>query len=120
MPTPTPTPFVANVLTSGSFQGADDFHFGEGTAAIIEVAPGRFVLRFDAFSVRNGPDLYVYLSPDSAGYAGGVLELGMLKATDGSFSYELPAGTNPSTFASAVIWCKQFSVQFAVAAFGGA
>ena len=118
-PTPSPTPFVAQVVTSGSFQGADDFHFGEGTASIIEVARGQFALRFDAFSVRNGPDLYVYLSPDRTGYAAGVLELGTLKATDGAFSYDLPAGTDPSAFASAVIWCKQFAVQFAVAAFEG-
>jgi hypothetical protein len=48
-----------------------------------------------------------------------VLELGTLKATDGAFSYDLPTGTDPSSFASAVIWCKQFAVQFAVAAFEG-
>jgi hypothetical protein len=106
---------VPTVQAAGPFRGADDFHFGEGTASIIETAPGRFTLRFEAFSVRNGPDLYVYLSPDAAGYADGVLELGTLKATDGAFGYELPAGTDPTDYASAVIWCKQFAVLFAVA-----
>ena len=81
----------------------------------IETAPGRYTLRFEEFSVRNGPDLYVYLSPDAAGYADGALELGTLKATDGAFGYELPEGTDPSDFGSAVIWCKQFAVLFAVA-----
>ena len=75
---------------------------------------------FDAFSVRNGPDLFVYLSPDRAGYADGALELGTLKATDGAFGYELPAGTDPGEFASAVVWCKQFAVLFAVAPFEAA
>ncbi len=117
-PTPAPTPFVATSLVAGPFHGADDFHFGEGTAAIIETAPGLYALRFEAFSVRNGPDLYVYLSPDATGYAEGALELGTLKATDGAFSYELPAGTDPAQFASAVIWCKQFGVLFAVAPLG--
>lgn len=113
--TPEPTPFVPTVLAAGPFEGADEFHFGEGTASVIETAPGRFTLRFEDFSVRNGPDLYVYLSPDASGYADGALELGTLKATDGAFGYELPEGTNPSEFASAVIWCRQFAVQFAVA-----
>jgi hypothetical protein len=114
-PTPAATPFESSVQATGPFNGADDFHFGEGTASVIETAPGRFTLRFEAFSVRNGPDLYVYLSPDRDGYAAGALELGALKATDGAFSYELPAGTDPLTFESAVIWCKQFAVLFAVA-----
>lgn len=116
-PTPAPTAFDPVVAASGTFRGADDFHFGQGTASIIETSPGRFTLRFDAFSVRNGPDLYVYLSPSAEGYADGVLELGTLKATDGSFGYELPAGIDPTDFASAVIWCKQFAVLFAVAPF---
>ncbi len=116
-PTPSPTAFEPVVAASGTFRGADDFHFGQGTASIIETVPGRFTLRFEAFSVRNGPDLYVYLSPSAEGYADGVLELGTLKATDGSFGYELPAGIDPADFASAVIWCKQFAVLFAVAPF---
>lgn len=114
-PTPAPTQFVPSTHAEGAFHGADDFHFGEGTASIIETAPGRFTLRFEDFSVRNGPDLYVYLSPDADGYADGALELGTLKATDGAFGYELPSGTDPGDFASAVIWCKQFAVLFAVA-----
>ena len=114
-PTPEPTPFEPVTLASGSFRGADDFHFGTGTARIIETAPGRLTLRFEDFSVRNGPDLYVYLSPEAAGYADGALELGTLKATDGSFGYDLPPDTDPADYTSAVIWCKQFAVLFAVA-----
>jgi hypothetical protein len=75
-------------------------------------------VRVSDFSVRNGPDLYVYLSPDPTGYADGVIELGPLKATDGSFNMAVPAGVDPRGAASVVIWCKQFSVQFAVAALG--
>ena len=67
------------------------------------------------FSVRNGPDLFVYLSPDADDYAEARSNSGKLKATDGAFGYELPAGTDPADFASAIIWCKQFSHLFAVA-----
>lgn len=113
----TPTPFAPSTIASGVFAGTDDFHYGSGTASIIETAPGLYTLRLEDFSVRNGPDLFVYLSPDAAGYTDEALELGRLKATDGSFNYELPPGTDPADFASAIIWCKQFAHLFAVAPF---
>ena len=118
-PTPSTAPFTATTITSGTFRGTDDFHFGHGTASIVEVEPGRYHLRLADFSVRNGPDLFVYLSPDAGGYADGALELGKLKATDGSFGYDVPDGVDPSDFESALIWCKQFSHLFAVATFDG-
>jgi hypothetical protein len=114
-PTAEPTPFATTTIASGRFRGTDDFHFGRGTATIVETAPGRYHLRLEEFSVRNGPDLYVYLSPDAADYAPGALEVGRLKATDGAFGYDLPAGVDPAGFSSAIIWCKQFSHLFAVA-----
>jgi hypothetical protein len=47
---------------AGAFSGSDEFHFGRGTARLIETAPGTYVVRLEDFAVRNGPDLYVYLS----------------------------------------------------------
>jgi hypothetical protein len=109
--TDAPTPLAL----AGRFRGADDFHFGRGRARLLETAPGRYVVRFEAFSVRNGPDLYVYLSPDPKGYARDAIELGRLRATDGSFNMKIAEGTDVTAARSVVIWCKQFSVQFAVA-----
>ena len=114
----SPAPVASRQLAperAGTFTGADDFHFGRGTARLIETAPGVFIVRFEDFSVRNGPDLYVYLSPDPAGYADGVVELGPLKATDGSYNMDVPGETDATAHRSVVIWCKQFAVQFAVA-----
>ncbi len=102
-------------VASGEFRGADEFHFGRGTVELVEDAPGAYVLRFEGFSVRNGPGLRVYLSPDPAGYAPDALDLGGLKATDGSFNHEVPAGTDPSRYRSVIIWCEPFSVLFASA-----
>ena len=118
--TPTATP-VALLERSGSFRGSDEFHFGRGTARLIETAPGTFVVRLEDFAVRNGPDLYVYLSPDPDGYADGAIELGRLKADTGNQNYPVPAGalTDSSDAASVVIWCKQFSHLFATAPLGG-
>ena len=116
-PAPTATSFAARTVAMGAFEGTDEFHFGRGTASVIEVEPGRYHLRLEDFSVRNGPDLYVYLSTDANDYARDALELGTLKATDGSFGYDVPEGTDIGRFRSAIIWCKQFSHLFAVASF---
>ncbi len=113
-PTPEPT-FEARVTHQGEFHGADDFHFGRGKALLIETASGQYVLRFEEFSVRNGPDLHVYLSTNPEGYGEDPLELGTLKATDGAFNYDIPPGTDISRFKGALVWCKQFSVLFATA-----
>jgi len=106
--------FMASTALSGMFRGSDDFHFGRGDALIIESEPGKYVLRFENFSVRNGPDLYVYLSedPDGKGVTE-MLNLGKLKATDGAFNYEIPSGIDVSKIKSAIVWCKQFAVLFA-------
>lgn len=109
-------PALPRLTHTGTVMGADDFHFGRGTAQLIETAPGRYTLRFEEFSVRNGPDLFVYLTPDPSGESvEGAINLGELKATDGAFNYDVPAGTDISQFASAVVWCRQFAVLFAVA-----
>jgi len=114
-PASTPSPTPAPVALAGTFKGADDFHFGRGTARLIETAPGTFVVRLEDFAVRNGPDLYLYLSPEADGYAGGAIELGKLKADKGNQNYDVPAGVDPAAAASVVVWCRQFSVLFAVA-----
>lgn len=98
------------------FRGADDFHFGRGDALLIRTSPTDHVLRFENFSVRNGPDLYVYLSRDESGRrVDEALNLGRLKATDGAFNYEIPANLDLTGIKSVVVWCRQFAVQFAVA-----
>ena len=115
--TPVPPTAAPQLALAGSFRGSDDFHFGRGTARLVETAPGGFVVRLEDFAVRNGPDLYVYISPDATGYAKGAIELGRLKADTGNQNYTVPAGalTDPARAASIVIWCKQFSHLFATA-----
>ena len=109
-------PALPAVTASGMFEGADEFHFGRGDAQIIRTAEGSHVLRFENFSVRNGPDLYVYLTTDSAGKkVEEMLNLGRLKATDGAFNYEIPAHIDIASVKSVVVWCRQFSTLFAVA-----
>lgn len=103
------------LISLGEFEGADDFHFAEGQALIVEIAPGEYVLRFEGFSIRNGPDLYVYLSSDPNAPSDDGVRLGTLKATDGAFNYEIPAGVDISGLNYAMVWCDRFAVLFATA-----
>ena len=114
-PTGDDAAFEPRVVSEGTWQGADEFHFAEGKALLLETEPGNFVVRVEEFSVRNGPDLFVYLSPDAGGFADGALNLGTLKATDGAFNYAVPEGAEISQFKSVVVWCKQFAVLFGTA-----
>ncbi|MFL5777529.1 MAG: DM13 domain-containing protein [Chloroflexota bacterium] len=115
-PTTSSSPKPASLVErSGRFRGADDFHFGKGTARLIETSPGSFAVRLEDFAVRNGPDLFVYLSPSQDGYVDGAIELGRLKADRGNQNYQVPPGSDVTDATSVVIWCKQFAVLFAAA-----
>ena len=102
----------AQLVALGEWQGADDFHTAEGQALIIETEPGVYILRVENFSVRNGPDLFVYLSRNADGWEENAVNLGELKATDGAFNYEIPADIDIEEFQSAVVWCRRFAVEF--------
>ena len=106
----------ALTLASGEWQGADDFHFGSGRARLIEAADGSLTLTLEDFSVQNGPDLFIYVSSDPNGWNEQAVNLGALKATDGTFSYAIPEGVSADDIASALVWCKAFGVLFASAA----
>jgi Electron transfer DM13 len=102
-------------LASGTWSGADDFHFGRGRALLSKSADGSLRLSLEDFSVLNGPDLFVYVSSDPNGWTENAVNLGELKATDGSFSYEIPPELGAADIASAVVWCRAFGVLFASA-----
>lgn len=108
----TPPPSQPRPVSVGDWEGADDFHFARGQALLIETSHGTYILRVENFSVRNGPDLYVYLSPGESGNAEGAINLGGLKATDGAFNYDVPPGTDIEQFKNVIVWCRQFSVLF--------
>jgi hypothetical protein len=103
------------IILTGEWRDGEPGHNGEGRAQILRDTSGSLFLRLEEFSVTNGPDLFVVLSPDADGYADGSLNLGGLKATDGNINYEIPTGTDLTQFQSAVIWCRGFDVTFAVA-----
>ena len=54
----TETPMV---LRKGTFKRADDSHTGQGEALLYQNPDKSHFLRFENFTVTNGPDLVVYL-----------------------------------------------------------
>lgn len=100
-----------NVLRVGSFIGiGDGIHNAEGIAKIIPLEDGTHILRLENLRVTNGPDLYVYLSPDKS--ASDFVNVGKLKANNGNQNYDIPAGINLSKYDTVLVWCRPFSVLF--------
>lgn len=105
------TTTTSSVLRTGSFIGVGDgIHNAEGTAKVIPLEDGTNILRLEDLRVTNGPDLYVYLSPDKA--ASDIVNVGKLKANNGNQNYDIPEGTDLSKYNTVLIWCRPFSVLF--------
>jgi hypothetical protein len=110
------------VVGEGTFSGADSLHMGSGSAGIFQQGDQR-VLRFEDFSVTNGPDLHVILTrhPAPAGPSDvgeDYIDLGSLKGNLGNQNYEIPAGVDLSEYQGVVIYCVPFHVVFATATLG--
>jgi hypothetical protein len=102
------------LLKRGSFESVA--HAAEGTATTIRTAAGARVLTLTNFDVSNGPDLRVYLVAGPARDESQVddfKDLGALKGNQGNQQYELPNGLDLERYATVVIWCRAFSVNFA-------
>ncbi len=104
-------------VLSGTFTDADAAHKGSGTATIYQQGEER-ILRFQNFSVTNGPDLHVLLSTSAnpTDDIGEYIDLGKLKGNIGDQNYTIPADIDLSQYQSLIIYCQPFSVVFSTAA----
>ena len=108
------------VIGRGTFIHAnpsDPIHFGEGAATIYRSADGLVTVRLESdFKVGPGPKLHVYLVDHAAVRTAADVtdstwvDLGQLRAFEGSQNYVLPLDVNLDAFKSIVIWCKTFGV----------
>jgi hypothetical protein len=117
--TPAPKDDGPQTLGEGRFRSLA--HEGSGKAILLELADGSRYLRFEDFEVENGPDLRVYLSTapsdslDDDVFNEDYIDLGTLKGNVGNQNYKVPADLKLDRYKSAVVWCRRFSVGFAVA-----
>lgn len=110
----TPPTGFTTVVAMGTFVDGEPGHHAEGQVTLLSDGTS-YLFHFATFSVTNGPDINVFLSHGSRVGPADV-NLGDVKATQGSSNYAVPAGIDPADFAYIVIWCVPFSVQFGYAA----
>ena len=101
---------TATAIKSGMFMNSA--HTVTGTATLYE-SDGKYYITLEPFMTDNGPDLKIYLSEDAK--ASKYLKLGELKSTNGKQTYDVPSGTNVSSYKYLLVWCEQFSVNFGYA-----
>ncbi|MGB2938897.1 MAG: DM13 domain-containing protein [Candidatus Dormiibacterota bacterium] len=105
-PTTSSGPTNATLL-SGQLQRINAVDFGSGKVSVIQSGGQRF-LRFENVEIAAAPAQRVYLSDQTDGRPGTFTDLGALKATNGSFNYEIPAAVDLGKVKSVVSWCSQF------------
>lgn len=105
-----PAGTASPLLARGELGSVDSLHNGKGEVRLVQVGGSRF-LRFESVVITNAPDIHVYLSTDGGGryVEANTLYLGALKATNGSFNYEIPAAADLGRYKSVVVWCRNFS-----------
>lgn len=106
--------------TRGEFVSRD--HATTGAARLLELADGSRVVRLEGLDTSNGPDLFVYLSPNppdgaEGAFDDGPVNLGRLKANKGDQNYSVPRAANLDAIQSVVIWCDRFDSAFGAASF---
>jgi hypothetical protein len=114
-------PGQSQVVATGQFvhvNPSDPIHYGKGTVTVYEDT----VHLGSNFEVGPGPKFHVYLVPKKPVTSAAdvktsmFIDLGRLRAFQGSQNYAVPAGVDLSSYGSVVIWCKAFGVLISPAA----
>ena len=96
-------------LASGDLRQININDFGRGKVLLLAVGSKHFI-RFDNVDISAAPAQHVYLSDRSDGLPGAFTDLGALKATSGSFNYEIPPSVDLARVKAVVSYCQQFKV----------
>lgn len=112
------TPGLANAdLVVGEEQAFVDKQYDiSGDWSVVEDGDQTLIRFSDDFRTRSGPDLKVFLSPntihdaDGDNATDGSVLLGALESVEGSQDYVLPEGVSLVDFQSVLVHCEEFSV----------
>jgi len=105
----------SSLVATGAFIHADPsdpVHWGRGKVSVFE----KTVFLEQDFEVGPGPKYHVYLVPKASVRANAdvkgaqFVDLGRLRAFQGSQRYPVPAGVDLRQYPSVVIWCEAFGV----------
>jgi hypothetical protein len=106
-------------LASGEFRSLE--HGTTGVARIVELGDGSRFVRLEDLDTSDGPDLRIYLTDQPASDDwrvwddGEYVDLGALKGNVGDSNYLIPDDVDLAGYQTVVIWCRRFTVGFAVA-----
>jgi len=105
----------SKLVASGTFIHAnpsDPVHYGKGRVSVYE----HTVFLEPDFEVGPGPAFHVYLVPKASIRSSSDLkdamfvDLGGLRAFNGSQRYSIPVWVNVKDYQSVIIWCERFGV----------
>lgn len=103
-----------SVVDSGSF--VKKKYKIKGDWQVVE-ENGQTIIRFsDDFKTKNGPDLKVFLSPQTIGAVNGktavdgAVLVGVLKSNKGGQDYVVPEGVDLASFKTVLVHCEAYSV----------
>lgn len=111
----------ASLIRRGSFVRIDALHWAEGDVQIYQSPDLTRVLRFENFRSALAPDMRVVLSSDPSPLLGAevgidYIDLGALRATDGSHNYSVPSTVDLSRYQSVVIYSPRYNIVVSSAA----
>jgi hypothetical protein len=112
----------AEVLATGTFEGADAAHRVSGTVSLVQEGDDHYLF-FENYSQTQGPDVFVYLTPEGDPSTAAQVDAGRKVLVDGgadggestkegTFRQELPADVDPTQYRGVSIWCDDFGVPF--------
>nr|WP_070959807.1 DM13 domain-containing protein [Hyphomonas sp. Mor2] len=88
----------------------------KGAWEVVQRGDKTFIVFGEDFRAANGPDLKIFLSPQTVSEVtgktavNGAINIGELKSTKGAQEYEVPAGVDLSNFNSVLVHCEAYSV----------
>jgi len=110
------------VVAAGEFTRLDAIRWAQGEVTIFEDPDGSKILRFERFSVVNGPELRVKLSASAEPQTiadvrldDQDIDLGNLQGTSGEQNYEIPANLDLEPYQSIVIVSEELGVIYSIA-----
>lgn len=88
----------------------------KGSYTIVERDGAKFIRFSDDFKAKKGPDLKVFLSPQTISdvngktAVNGSINIGKLTNTKGTQEYKIPDSVDLSSFKSVLVHCEEYSV----------
>lgn len=103
-------------VSSGQLKGLAG-HRGSGTASIVRVSDGSYVVQLEDYDVSSGVTLFLYVVPGANREEprADAINLGKLAENTGNRVVRLPAGTELTGPQTVLIWCEPFTTPIAAA-----